>query len=83
MPDRHMSPRLPEVALHQLPRSIDRPLKRARDHEPRTDLADIVIKDRPATQIPQVSRELPQPLRLDRRLRAQLLTDPVLKRVQL
>ena len=83
MPDRDVFARLPQVALHQLPRSIDRPLKRPRHHEPRTDLADIVIKDRLAAHIPKLRGELPQPLGLDRRIGRQLLTDPVLERIQL
>jgi hypothetical protein len=83
MPDRDVVARLPQIALHQLAGSIDRPLKRPRRHEPGADLADIVIKDRPPARIPQLGRELPQPLRLDRRISCQLLTDPAPKRIQL
>ena len=58
--------RLPQIALHQLARPIDRPLERPRHHEPRADLAHVVVKDRLAALIAQLARHLPQPLRLDR-----------------
>ena len=64
--DRDQLPGLPQIALHQLARPIDRPLKRAPHHKPRPDLPDIVIEDRLAAHIPQLGRHLPQPQRLDR-----------------
>ena len=59
VPDRDLLGRLPQIALHQLPRPIDRPLKRPRRQEPRPDLADIVIKDRLAARIAQARRPSP------------------------
>jgi hypothetical protein len=53
------------MALHQLPRAIDRPLKRPRHHEPRADLPHMVIKHRLAARIAHLAGHLPQPLRLD------------------
>ena len=62
----------------------DRPSAESpRPHKPRTDLAHIVIKDRLPTRIAQVGGDLPQPLRLDRRVGLQLLADPLPKRIQL
>src|SRR5207248_997718 len=40
-------------------------------------------KHRLAALIAKLAGQLPQPLRLDRRILAQLLTDPVLERIQL
>ena len=69
MTDRDLLARLPQIALHQLARPIDRPLKRPRPQEPRPDLADIVIEDRLPALIAELARHLPQPLRLDPRIR--------------
>jgi hypothetical protein len=77
--DRNVPPRLPQIALDQLTRPIDRPLERPRYNEPGTNLADEVIKDRLPTLIAQLRRELPQALRLDPRIRLQLLTNPILE----
>ena len=63
------SARLPQVALDQLPRPIDRPLERPRGQEPWPDLPHEVIEDRPPARIAQLRRELPQPLRRDPRIR--------------
>ena len=80
--DRDVLARLPQIALDQLRRPIDRPLERALDQEPRPHLADIVIKDRLAAPIADLFGELTQPLRRDLRIGLQLLTDPLLERVQ-
>ena len=81
--DRHQLARLPQIALDQLPRPIDGPLERATDPEPWTDLAHEVVEDRLASRIAQLDRHLPQPQRLNAWVRAQLLADPVLKRIKL
>ena len=81
--DRDPLARLPQIALHQLPRPIDRPLKRAPHLEPRTDLADVVIEDRLPALIAQLARHLPQPQRLNARVSPQLLANPVLERIEL
>lgn len=83
MPDRDQLAGLPQIALHQLPRAIDRPLKRPRPKEPRADLTDKVIEDRLAAPIPKVGGHLAQPLRLDPWVCGELLADPVSKRIQL
>src|SRR4051794_11757924 len=83
MPDPNRLARLPQIALHQLARAIDRALKGATDEEPGSDLAHVVIEDRLAARIAKLGRHLPQAKRLDRRIRTQLLTDPVAKRVKL
>ena len=81
--DRDQVPGLPQIALHQLTRPIDRPLKGATHLKPRTDLANVVIKDRLATLIAELGRHLPQPQRLNRRISSQLLADPLSERIQL
>lgn len=59
MTDRDVLARLPQIALHQLTRPIDRPLKRPRGQEPRADVANVVIKDRLAALIAKLGRHLP------------------------
>ena len=71
VPDRDQLPRLPQIALHQLARPIDRPLERPLDQEPRPDLPHVVVEDRLAALIADLARHLPQPLRLDPRIRPQ------------
>ena len=83
VPNRDQLRGLPQIALHQLPWAIDRPLKRPRPQKPRADLPDIVVKDRLAAGIPKLGGHLAQPLRLHPRLGRQLLADPVLKQIQL
>ena len=51
VPDRDQLARLPQIALHQLTRPIDRPLKRPPHQEPRPNLTHIVIEDRLAALI--------------------------------
>src|SRR5207248_8774249 len=80
--DRDQPTRLPQIALHQLPRPIDRALERARYEEPRTDLPDVVIEDRLAARIAKLGRHLPQPQRLDRRIGPQLIANPLLERIE-
>ena len=81
--DRHLLARLPQIALDQLPGPIHSPLKRPRHQEPRADLAHEVVEDRLPTLIADLRRQLPQPLRLDPRLRLKLLADPVPERIKL
>ena len=81
--DRDRLARLPQIALHQLPGPIDRALERAPHQEPRPHLAHVIVEDRLAARVAQLARELPQPLRLHRRLRPQLLADPLPERVEL
>ena len=76
MTDRDQLPRLPQIALHQLARPIDRPLEPPRPQGPRPDLADEVVEHRLAALITQLACHLPQPLRLDRRISRQLIGDP-------
>ena len=81
--DRDQLARLPQIALHQLPRPIDGPLKRAPGHKPRPDLAHVVIEDRLAALIAHLGGHLTQPLRLNPRITLKLLADPVPKRIEL
>ena len=83
VPDRNALGGLPQIALDQLPRPIDRPLERPRPQEPRADLPHKIIKDRLPTLIADLDGHLPQPLRLQPRLDRELLTDPVLERIEL
>ncbi len=79
--DRDVPARLPQIALDQLRRPINRPLERALHQEPRPHLAHVVIEDRLAARIADLPSKLPQPLRGDLRIGLQLLTDPVLERI--
>ncbi len=75
--DRDQLPRLPQIALHQLARPINRSLERPGSQIPRPDLANEVIKDRLATVIAELASHLPQPLRLNPRISRQLLANPI------
>jgi hypothetical protein len=81
--DRDRRVRLPEIALDQFPRPVDRALERALDQEAGTELSHVVVEDRLAALIAEVGRHLPQPQRLDRRIGPQLLADPVPERIEL
>jgi glyoxylase-like metal-dependent hydrolase (beta-lactamase superfamily II) len=83
MTDRDQLARLPQIALRQLARTVERALERPLDHEPRPDLAHVVVEDRLAALIAQVGRHLAQPQRRNRRVGAQLFADPVLEQIEL
>jgi hypothetical protein len=51
--------------------------------QPWADLTNIVIENRLPARIAKLARELPQSLGLDPRIGRELLTDPLLKRIQL
>jgi hypothetical protein len=80
--DRDRLTRLPQVALHELARPVDRALEGPWAQVPRADLADEVVKDRLAAGIAELLRQLPEPLRLDPRISLKPLADPVLERIE-
>jgi len=83
VPDRDRFARLPQITLRQLPRPIHGALERAPNQEPGPPLAHVVVEDRLAARVAELARSRTQPLRLDRRLRSQLLADPVLELIEL
>ncbi|MEA2198411.1 MAG: hypothetical protein QOJ25_2462 [Solirubrobacteraceae bacterium] len=83
MTNRDLLPGLPQIALDQLARPVDRPLERPCCEKPRADLPNEVVEDRLPTLIAHLRRELPKPLRRDPRLGRELLTDPAAKRIYL
>src|SRR5207248_7990898 len=83
VPDRDRRPRLPQITLRQLPRPIQRALERPPYQKPRPHLAHVLVEDRLAARVAELGRKLAQPLRLDRRLGPQLLTDPLPVRIEL
>src|SRR5215218_8960482 len=83
MADRDLGPRLPQIELADLPRPIDRALKRPRRVKQRPHLPQVVIDDRLAAIKAQRSDQLPDPLPRHPRVGLQQPVDLVLERIQL
>jgi hypothetical protein len=83
VPDRDLFTWLPQVELADLPRPVDRALKRPGHDEERADLAQVVIDDRLAAVEPQRRDQLADPLPRHRRVALQQPVDLVLERIEL
>ena len=83
MTDRDRAPAAPTDRTAPTPPGDRSSAETSAAPEPRTDLTNIVIKDRLAALIANLDGHLPQPQRLDRRVGQQLLADPLLERIEL
>src|ERR1700685_2662978 len=83
MADRDLTLRLPQIELADLPRPIDGALERALRREQRPHLTQIVINNALAARIAQRLAQLTKPNPTSPVVRAQLLADLRLERVQL